>query len=259
MSAAELQVATALPIDEVICGDCLEVLKGLPDGCCDLLLVDPPYEMASAGIPIRGCGVAARQEETMSVGEPWGSSLEWIDVAAGLHPRHWVIFSSYKMLGKLCVAIERHANIGAIFTWRKPNAPRMARPVPRLDTEFIVWARSEDATCLRMGEFETTVLDIPFPPAGCFASERILQPGSGKAAHPCQKPLTVLRPFVDRACPEGGTVLVPFSGLGSAEVACAELGRHFIGIEQDPHYCDIARARIAAAKPEPNLFGEGKR
>jgi DNA modification methylase len=117
-----------------------------------------------------------------------------------------------------------------------------------------------------MGEFSSLVIDVPMPQAGCFAAERILQQGSGKAAHPCQKPVAVVHPFIDRLDAE--TILDPFMGSGTTLVAAVRLWRKAIGIEIDPHYFDIACRRIAAeydtlfeqppvrAEVQAEMFGE---
>jgi len=44
--------------------------------------------------------------------------------------------------------------------------------------------------------------------------------------------------------PEGGVVLDPFGGSGTTAVACRNTGRNYILIEKDPHYCEIAQARV---------------
>lgn len=232
-------------------GDCLEVMSAFPDGCADLILTDPPYLTKCANIPQRGRGVTQRNEESFSVGMPWGYNLNWVDKAARLKPKHWIVFANYKMLGSLSEAIEKYAEVSAIFTWRKSNAPRMARPMPRLDCEFIIWARSEGAPCGSMREFQSLVLDVPMPQAGCFASERILIPGTKKAAHPCQKPLAVVQPFLQRLPID--TVLDPFMGSGTTGVACIQTGRNFIGIEKDPDYFCIAQKRLADAQTQTAL------
>lgn len=79
----------------------------------------------------------------------------------------------------------------------------------------------------------------------CGAGERIKL--NGETAHVAQKPLAIMRRIVQASSNEGDTVIVPFSGLGSCEVACAELGRRFAGCDLDPGYVEIARARIAKA------------
>jgi len=232
-------------------GDCLDVLRTLPDRSVDAVVTDPPYLTGDARVPIRGHGVVDRQKDSVSVGLPWGYSLDWLHAVARLRPHHWVVFCNYRMLGGICSMLEQYAEVSTVFTWRKSNAPRMTRPVPRLDTEFIVWARAKGATCGRMGEFESAVLDVPMPQAGCFASERILAAGSGKAAHPCQKPIAVVRPFIDRL--PVATVLDPFMGSGTTGIACIQTGRRFIGIEIEPAYYAIAEKRIAEAQMQQML------
>jgi hypothetical protein len=73
--------------------------------------------------------------------------------------------------------------------------------------------------------------------------------------HPCPKPVAWMRWLVLRASASTGeTVLDPFAGSGTTGVACAKLGRRFIGIEQEPKYFDIAVRRIEAAYAQPDLF-----
>lgn len=213
--------------------DCRDILPHLEP--VDLVLTDPPYLTGDCRVPIRGRGVGQRIEESISVGLPWGYSLDWIDLMA---PAHWIIFANYKMLGGLCSRLDP----SCVFTWRKSNAARMTRPVPRLDCEFIVWARGESA-CERMGEFQSMVIDEPMLQAGCFASERILESGSLKAAHPCQKPIAVVSPFIERL--NAQTILDPFMGSGTTLRAAKDLGRKAIGIEIEEKYCEIAAKRLA--------------
>jgi hypothetical protein len=124
----------------------------------------------------------------------------------------------------------------------------MTRNVPRFDCEFIVWAKDRHARNVRAREFNSQVLDVPMPQAGCFATERIVIDG-GRALHPTQKPLAVVRPFVQRLTEPGWTVLDPFMGTGTTGEAARMEGRNFIGIELDPHYYAIAERRIANAQP----------
>ena len=237
---------------ELHLGDCLDVMRGMDDGSVDAVIADPPYLTGDARVPIRGRGVVARRTESESVGIPWGYSVEWMHEAARLMPKHWIVFCHYLMLGDVCSILARYAKVSAVFTWLKRNAPRMTRPVPRLDTEFIVWARANGARCGRMGEFTSTVIDVPMLQAGCFATERILKPDSGEAAHPCQKPLAVVQPFVDRLPIK--SVLDPHMGTGTTGVACVRAGRRFIGVDNDPVSYAIAERRIAEAQMQPPLW-----
>ena len=58
--------------------------------------------------------------------------------------------------------------------------------------------------------------------------------------------------------PDAETILDPFMGSGTTGVACANLGRKFIGIEIEPKYFDIACRRIEEAYRQPRLFDEPK-
>lgn len=63
--------------------------------------------------------------------------------------------------------------------------------------------------------------------------------------HPTVKPTALMQWLVRLVTPPGGKVLDPFAGSGSTGKACAIEGFEFIGFEMDPHYCEIAKQRIA--------------
>jgi site-specific DNA-methyltransferase (adenine-specific) len=72
--------------------------------------------------------------------------------------------------------------------------------------------------------------------------------------HPHQKPERLLQALVETCTPADGVVLDTFMGSGSTGVACAGLGRRFIGIEIEQKYFDIAHERISAAYAQQRLF-----
>lgn len=74
--------------------------------------------------------------------------------------------------------------------------------------------------------------------------------------HPCPKPLGWMTWAVNLTSLVGHTILDPFMGSGTTGVACANLGRKFIGIEIEPRYFDIACRRIDEAYRQPRLFPE---
>jgi site-specific DNA-methyltransferase (adenine-specific)/modification methylase len=88
----------------------------------------------------------------------------------------------------------------------------------------------------------------PNPPT--YTSVEITNPGSVYAEgdyendHPCPKPLVFMQWLIALASLPGETVMDPFMGSGTTGVACAGMGRKFIGIELEPHYFDIAVHRI---------------
>lgn len=73
--------------------------------------------------------------------------------------------------------------------------------------------------------------------------------------HPTQKPVALME-WCLGFIPNAQTILDPFMGSGTTGVACANLGRAFIGIEREPSYFDIACRRIEDAYKQPRLFAE---
>lgn len=82
-----------------------------------------------------------------------------------------------------------------------------------------------------------------------------LNVGSAANGHPSEKPLRLMEWTIDTVG-AGNVVLDPFMGSGTTGVACANLGRKFIGIERERKYFDIACERIARAYAQPRLFDE---
>jgi DNA modification methylase len=78
--------------------------------------------------------------------------------------------------------------------------------------------------------------------------------GNEERFHPTQKPLEVMKWCIGHLPPECHTILDPFMGSGTTGVACAKMGRRFIGIEQEARYFEIACKRIAEAYDQPDLF-----
>jgi site-specific DNA-methyltransferase (adenine-specific) len=74
--------------------------------------------------------------------------------------------------------------------------------------------------------------------------------------HPTEKPLPLMREIVADFTLPGQTILDPFMGSGTTGVACAMLGRAFVGIEQDGRWFDLACRRIEEAHRQPRLFAE---
>lgn len=65
-----------------------------------------------------------------------------------------------------------------------------------------------------------------------------------RVLHPTQKPIAVLTPLIEYACPPGATVLDPFAGSGSTLDAARQSGRRAVGVEADERYCEITARRL---------------
>lgn len=110
---------------------------------------------------------------------------------------------------------------------------------------------------------------VGWQPIFYYGKDPRLQDGKGRASnsfyatdaaekngHPCPKPIGQWQKLVRRGSRFGETILDPFMGSGTTGVACAKLGRKFIGIEIDSKYFDIACERISEAYEQPDMFIE---
>ncbi len=116
--------------------------------------------------------------------------------------------------------------------------------------QWLVWDK---------GQRDFSLADCEFAWSSQYKAARIFNYGRGKAVqdgkeHPTQKPLQLMQ-WCLGFLPEKDTILDPFMGSGTTGVACAKLGRKFIGIEIEPKYFDIACKRVQAAVDEPRLPG----
>jgi DNA modification methylase len=201
-------------------GDCLEILPML--GKVDAVVTDPPY-----GIN------AARDRHS----EQWG----WKDYPAG----GW---DKERPTREVFDCLNYAAPIVVIW-----GGNYFADLLPAKG-KWLIWDKGQTDFSLADAELAWTSLDgatrrIVYPRA------RAMQDGK---EHPTQKALRVMEWTIDQAASDAQTILDPFMGSGTTGVACANLGRRFIGIEIEPKYFDIACRRIADAYKQPRLFEDEK-
>jgi DNA modification methylase len=113
---------------------------------------------------------------------------------------------------------------------------------------WLVWRKPQAETGFSLADVEMCWTSEP------FAARTLTLPRRDGNLHPTQKPVEVMQWTLGFI--KGETILDPFMGSGTTGVACAKLGRKFIGIEIDEGYFDIACRRIEAAYKQPDLFIE---
>ena len=113
---------------------------------------------------------------------------------------------------------------------------------------WLSWSKLNAVQTMAALELAWTNLDRP-------AKEYRLPVGVHDKGHPTQKPVALME-WCLGFLPDAQTILDPFMGSGTTGVACAKLGRRFIGIEIDQKYFDIACRRIEQAQRQADLFIE---
>jgi len=205
----------------VVCGDCLELMKALPDGCVDAVITDPPD----------GIGRDGMKASTSRHGERKAYEFKGWDSAP---PSDAIFLEIFR------VSTAQVIWGGNYFTRNLPA--KMG---------WLVWDKGQ-RICSSDAELAFTSFDLALR---VFVLNRVALMLDG-AEHPTQKPLDLMLwciKQVDRAG-DAETILDPFLGSGTTAVAAKKLGRHFLGFEISEEYCRIARERIALVEAQPTLF-----
>lgn len=212
-------------------GDCLELMKNIPDGSVDLVLTDPPYMIETVGAGIY------KQSDKQYVKELDGIKDGFDEKVFDEICRVIYFFCSQKQIVPLIDYFVKKKNCNwNILSWHKSN------PVPACgnkyltDTEFILFFREKGVKIY--GEYKTKFTYYVTP---------LNQKDKKQYCHPTVKPIKILQNLIVNSTLENGVVLDCFMGSGSTGVACVNTNRNFIGIELDEGYFNIAKKRIEEA------------
>lgn len=213
-------------------GDCLSLMKKLPDNSIDLVVTDPPYDVhAGKGGGAFGNRSSFKEIDFMSNGFDKSILDELIRVMKKINI---YIFCSQKQIPLLInyFAVENKCNWN-LLTWHKTNPVPACKNKYLSDTEFIFFAREKGVPIL--GEYRTKKTYYVTP---LNTKEKKLY------NHPTVKPQEILQNLIVNSSNENDIVLDPFMGSGSTGVAALNNKRRFIGIELNKEYVKTATDRI---------------
>lgn len=261
-------IPAALPVDTVINGDCVQVLNSLPEKSVDLIFADPPYNLQLQNELIR-----PNQTLVDAVNDEWDKfddfnsydrfTEQWLSACRRVLTDEgsiWVIGSYHNIFRVGRIMMDLGFWVLNDVIWFKTN------PMPNFRgtrftnaTETMIWAKKSQEQkrytfnyhamkYLNEEKQMPNVWQIPL----CTGAERVKV--DGKKAHSTQKPEALLYRVLLASSNVGDVVLDPFFGSGTTGAVAKKLKRHYIGIEREPTYVEIARDRITAI-PEP-LFAD---
>ena len=230
-------------INKIICGDCLEVMKQIPDKSIDLVLTDPPYNISQKKKIFRDYRSGKRADISFDYGE-WDYGFDILPVLEESKrilkdKGQWLIFCAEQQIGMYRKWLGENGHFKQILIWEKTNPlPQFRKCGYRQATEIIMWAYKQKPTKIEQHFnflLQQEMLNIfRFPICG----------GNERTEHPTQKPNKLIKELLKRHSFEKDTILDPFLGSGTTAVACKQLKRNFIGIEISQKYCDIANQRL---------------
>ncbi|MFV9505488.1 MAG: site-specific DNA-methyltransferase [Oscillochloridaceae bacterium umkhey_bin13] len=256
----------SLPRNQIIHGDCLEILPSLPEQSVDLIFADPPYNLQLQNELLR-----PDQSVVDGVDDAWD---QFPDLAAyDAFTRAWLTACRrvLKDDGTIWVIGSYHNifRVGAIMMdlgfwilndviWHKTNPmPNFRGTRFQNATETLIWAKKSQQQKKYTFNYQAmkhfnddkqmpNVWHIPL----CTGAERLKL--DGKKAHSTQKPEALLYRVLLAASNPGDLVLDPFTGSGTTAAVAKKLQRSYLGIERSPAYVALARARLTAI-PESSL------
>ena len=246
----------------IIQGDCIELLKKIPDNSIDLIFADPPYNLQLNGELYR-----PNQTKVDAVDDAWDKfeSKEEYDKFTTLWMKEchrvlknsgsfWVI-GTYHNIFRVGAILQ---NIGFWMLndiiWVKTN------PMPNFKGtrfnnahETLIWATKSKSSNYTFHYHSMKVMNddlqmrsdwlIPI----CQGDERIKI--NGVKAHSTQKPAELLLRIILSTSNPDDIVLDPFSGSGTTAAVAKRLGRRFIAFEREPSYIEVTNGRLEKIKP----------
>ena len=228
----------------LINGNSLEVIKNLPDNSIDLILTDPPYNLANYS--------------TGNMKFDWRAEInndvaKWDEIP--LNPKDLVyefkrvlsptgnifIFCSYNLLGEYHKYFDSEFDTFQFMVWHKTNPVPNIRKSSFLNScELIVccWNKGHKWNFTKQNEMHNFI-ESPI----CMGKERIKNEYN-KNLHPTQKPTKILKKIIELTTDENDIILDCFNGVASTGDAALSLNRKYIGIEIDPIYIDASKKRL---------------
>lgn len=242
-------------LDKIICGDCLDVMKKMPDKCLDLVVTSPPYNLKnSTGNGMKSCTTSGK----------WaGAALQ----NGYTHHDDNMPHEQYAKWQKDCLKemFRLIKDDGAIFynhKWRVQDGLLQDRQdiVNDLPVRQIIIWRRKGGINFNPGYFLPTYEVIYLIPKPKFK----LAPKANAYGdvweftqemnnqHPAPFPVALIDRIISST--NAKIILDPFSGSGTTAIVAMGLKRHFIGIELSPDYCKMSKKRIENNKIESELW-----
>jgi site-specific DNA-methyltransferase (adenine-specific) len=242
-------------------GDTIEILSTLPDGCIDLIYVDPPYFLSNGGFTCYGGKYAivdkGEWDKSNGVEEDFKFHCRWIEACGRVLKPNGTMWVSgtYHSVYSCGYALQKNGwHIINDICWFKPNGmPNLSGRMFAASHETLLWVKKNKEAkhyfnyeCVKKGTWSS---DFIKRPGKQMKSVWGITPPKAEekryGTHPAQKPEALLDRIILICSQEGDTILDPFCGSGTMGVSALRHKRKFIGIDGDASYLDkLAIPRI---------------
>lgn len=235
-------------------GDCLELMKGIPDGSVDMILCDLPYGTTANkwDIVIPFDKLWEQYRRIIKIGsaivlfatEPFASKLRLSNCEEYKYDWIWNKKKGGNIFNLKRQPYKIHENILVFHTTENAYHPIM---IPQKERTGKIYSQTDNFKAPKYRDTRTYKFKNP-------QSILTFSNANQRKVHPTQKPVPLLEYLIKTYTREGETVLDNCMGSGSTGVAAANLGRSFIGYEIDDDYFRTAEQRINEARRNVELF-----
>lgn len=230
-----------MEVDYIKRGDCLELMKELPDECIDLIVTDPPYRITARGNGGNSGGMFQKKE--VNNGKVFANNdIDIVDWLPELHrvlknDTHCYIMTNNKNIGRYLEVINKSKfHYVKCLIWVKDN--KIMGQTYMSQFEYVIMVRKGSHKKINnCGQSDVL----------CVANKK-QKNEKGKTIHDTEKPIELMKILIENSTREREVVLDPFMGIGSTCVAATNTNRHHIGYELDEKYFEVAQKRIEEAK-----------
>jgi DNA modification methylase len=232
-------------------GDCVELMDSIPEESVSLILTDPPY-MISKEIKIsrgrnkmkfKGSDIDynfGEWDKFESLNDYLEFTMQWATMCAKIL-RKGGMFCSYYDKDKINF-LSKFLQDNK-FKLKRYFADIKSNPVPQ--ARKVGWMSGWEMLGMWQKEGGELTYNYELGQQADYYIRPIVGNSTNETRyHPTQKPVQLIKLFVNYWTKEGDTVLDPFCGSGTTLIACKELNRNAIGIEQDYRYCEIVKKRL---------------
>jgi DNA modification methylase len=230
-------------------GDCLEVMKSLPMECVDLVLTDPPYNIADTDKLTKvGDDIKTNREAWgRKFRDKWDSMDDYINwlinnlkemKRALNNSGSLILFLDRKYTGYIIYLIEQELNLkfrNKIYFEKKNPLPKFRKNNYRSCIEEAVWFTKSSK-----GDYYINFISQQ-------EMKQIFRGNIGKKSskHPTEKYEWMIEPLITRHSKEGDVILDPFMGSGTTGAIAEKLNRKWIGVEMNEEYCEMIKQRLS--------------
>ena len=235
-------------------GDCIQILKKLPEKSVDLIFADPPYFLSNGGISVSGgkqvsVNKADWDEGKKDIKDKHKFNKAWIKECKRVLKDSGTIWISGTMHNIYSVGVALEENGFKILnniTWQKTNPPpNLACRCFTHSTETILWAKKDCKGNKHYFNYELMKeLNNGKQMKDVWTGSLTSKSEKKNGKHPTQKPLYLLEKIIKASSKEGDIVLDAFNGSGTTGVASKKLHRKYIGIDLEEDYLKLTIDRL---------------